>query len=154
MNPATTPAPDIRAAIVAEARTWIGTPYHHHARLRGVGVDCAQILIAVFEACGLVRNVQVGDYAREWHMHRSEEMYAEWLDVYGTRIEDPQPGDVALFRFGRTFSHGAIIVGGALATDLEMVHAYVNRGVIGSRLTEDPLQGRPVQFWRIGKAAT
>jgi len=28
-----------RQAIIAEARSWIGTPYLHHGRVKGVGVD-------------------------------------------------------------------------------------------------------------------
>ena len=33
--------------IVTEARTWVRTPYHHQARLKGVGVDCAGLVIGV-----------------------------------------------------------------------------------------------------------
>lgn len=29
-----------RQEVVAQARRWIGTPYHHQAALRGVGCDC------------------------------------------------------------------------------------------------------------------
>ena len=36
----------IRETIIAEARAWIGTPYHHQAALKGVGCDClGQILV-------------------------------------------------------------------------------------------------------------
>ena len=28
---------------VAEALTWLGTPYHHQGRVKGVGVDCRSI---------------------------------------------------------------------------------------------------------------
>ena len=27
-------------AIIAEARSWLGTPWHHQASLKGVGCDC------------------------------------------------------------------------------------------------------------------
>ena len=40
------------ARVVAEARRWIGTPYHHQARLRGVGCDCAGLIIGVGLATG------------------------------------------------------------------------------------------------------
>lgn len=33
-----------RAAIVEEARTWLGTPFQHQARLKGVGVDCLGLI--------------------------------------------------------------------------------------------------------------
>lgn len=36
-----------RAAIVAEARRWLGTPYRHQASVIGAGADCL----------GLVRGV-------------------------------------------------------------------------------------------------
>ena len=134
-----------RRAVVAEALTWIGTPYHHHARIKGVGTDCAQILCAVYEACGLVEHVETGFYPPDWHLHRGEEMYAAWLSRYCTRLPDtaaPQPGDVSLFKFGRCYSHGAIVVDGGL-----LVHAYIGRGVILSAPWEEPLEGRPVQHW-------
>jgi cell wall-associated NlpC family hydrolase len=31
----------IRAAVVAEARSWLGTPFHHQGRVKAAGVDCA-----------------------------------------------------------------------------------------------------------------
>lgn len=136
-----------RRAVVAETLTWIGTPYHHHARIKGVGTDCAQILCEVYEACGLVEHVETGFYPTDWHLHRSEEMYAAWLTRYCTRLPEglaPQPGDISLFKFGRCFSHGAIVVDGGL-----LVHAYIGRGVILSAPGEEPLEGRPVQHWTI-----
>lgn len=129
--------------ICAEARSWIGTPYHHHGRVKGAGVDCAQILIAVFAACGVIDAFDPGAYAHDWHLHRGEEIYADWLDQYGDRITAPEPGDVALFRFGRTYSHGGIVVPDGI------IHAYIGRGVILSRLDEEPLSGRPVLYWRV-----
>ena len=35
------------ASIVAEAREWIGTPYAHHRRAKGVGVDCFGLVVAI-----------------------------------------------------------------------------------------------------------
>ena len=28
-----------RSALIAEARSWLGTPWHHQASLKGVGCD-------------------------------------------------------------------------------------------------------------------
>lgn len=44
----------IRTAIVAEAMTWVGTPFVHQHRVRGVGVDCAGLVIGVARGLGLV----------------------------------------------------------------------------------------------------
>jgi NlpC/P60 family putative phage cell wall peptidase len=38
--------------IVREARTWVGTPYRHAARLKGVGVDCVGVILGVGVALG------------------------------------------------------------------------------------------------------
>jgi cell wall-associated NlpC family hydrolase len=144
-----------RAAVCAEALSWLGTAYHHHGRLKGVGVDCAQILCAVYEACGLVPHVDPGLYPHDWHLHRSEELYIAWLERCGAREVvqtpgnhagacGPQVADVALFKFGRTWSHGGIVVD----TDT-IVHAYLGRGVIVSRLDEEPLDGRAPRYWSL-----
>jgi NlpC/P60 family putative phage cell wall peptidase len=134
-----------REMVAREALSWVGTPYHHHARIKGVGVDCAQLLCGVFEACALVSPIDPGIYAVDWHLHRNEEMFSAWCARYA-KLQAPgtplKKGDVCLFKFGRTFSHGSIYVG-----DGVLVHAYIRRGVILSRATEDPLDGRDIQHW-------
>jgi NlpC/P60 family putative phage cell wall peptidase len=42
-----------RHDVVAEARSWIGTPYRHQGRLKGVGVDCLGLIVGVARALGL-----------------------------------------------------------------------------------------------------
>ena len=39
-----------RAAIVAEALAWLGTPYRHQASLKGVGCDCLGLVRGVWRA--------------------------------------------------------------------------------------------------------
>lgn len=157
MTASALPVFEQRARVVAEARTWLKTPYHHHGRVKGAqgGVDCLMLLVEVFEACGLVCGVEPGAYAHDWHLHHSDELYMRGLGGYTRRLggdEVPQMGDVALFRFGRTFSHAGIVVesppSGRLA-DVLVLHSYIRRGVIVSRLGEEPLDGRPVGFWSI-----
>lgn len=135
-----------RAAIVREALSWLKTPYHHHGRIKGVGVDCLMLLAEVFERVGFVAHVEPGHYPHDWHLHRDEERYAAGLASYVRRLPEgelPRPGDIGLWRFGRTFSHGGIVV----ADDTQILHAYLGHGVILTRVTEEPLQGRPVQWW-------
>lgn len=142
---------ELRGRVVVEARAWLGTPYHHHARLQGIGVDCAHLLAAVFEAGGLVPPQELGNYSPQWHLHHSEELYLQALQRAGARrlpFGSPvQPGDVLVWRFGRTYSHGGIAVTGG--ADPEVVHAYIDRGVILSRLSEAPLSGRLYTHWSL-----
>ena len=131
-----------RERVVHEAMSWIGTPYHHHGRVHGEGVDCAQLLIASYADAGVLPPIDPGFYAYDWHLHRSEEVFAQWLEKQGgRRVQTPALGDVLLFKYGRCFSHGGIWIGD------RVVHSYIRLGVCAHRLTEAPLNGREVQAW-------
>lgn len=55
-----------REQIVAEARSLIGTPFQHQARLPGIGIDCAGVVIVVARRLGMVPDdFDVGNYPRE-----------------------------------------------------------------------------------------
>ncbi len=134
--------PELRAAVVAEAETWIGTPFHHAARVKGAGVDCLMLLAEIYERAGVSAHVAPPFYVPDWHLHRDAERYMEGLLHYAHLIETPQTGDIALFRFGRTFSHGAIVV-----TWPRVIHAYWAIGVVWGDATLYPLKDRPVRFF-------
>lgn len=101
-----------RAAVVAQALTWLRTPYHHRALIKGVGVDCAQLPLGVYAGAGLIERFDTGDYPPDWHLHRDAERYLAIIERLAGEIEpaDLKPGDVILFRFGRAFSHGALVI--------------------------------------------
>jgi NlpC/P60 family putative phage cell wall peptidase len=133
----------LRRAVVEEAQTWIGTPFHHAARVKGAGVDCLMLLAEVYEHAGIAPHIEPPFYVPDWHMHRDAERYMEGLLRYARPIERiPLPGDIALFRFGRTFSHGAII-----AAWPRLIHAYWAIGVVWGAATLYPLKGREVRFF-------
>lgn len=138
---------NMRAQVVAEARAWLKTPYHHLASVKGAGVDCAMLVVAVYKAVGLVpADLDPRPYAPDWHLHRGEEKFLGWLQRFGTPVERPRPGDVAVWKFGRTYSHGAIVVDEAGA----IVHAYRDAGcVVLGHLQETMLADRPVRFWQV-----
>ena len=133
-----------RALVVAEAKTWISTKYHHHGALKGVGVDCAQLLRVVFENVGLIPHLELPYYSPQWHLHRSDERYLGLVTQYAVEISGPPlPGDVVLWKFGRCFSHGAIVTEWPF-----VVHAYLN----GHCTLEDIstalwLRDRPMKFF-------
>jgi len=138
-----TQASPLRAAVVAEARRWLGTPFHHAARVKGHGVDCLMLLAEVYERAGICDHVAPPFYVPDWHLHQGAERYAEGLLRYARPIEGPPlPGDIALFRFGRTFSHGAIVTSWP-----RLIHAYWSQGVVWGDATLQPLRGRAVRFF-------
>jgi cell wall-associated NlpC family hydrolase len=115
-----------RNRVVAVARTWLGTPYHTAARVKGGGADCLTLLVEVFEEAGLIRHLEIPHYPADWHLHRDAERYLNGLLEHTGEVDGPPlPGDIALWRFGRCYSHGAIVVQWPT-----VIHAYVGRGCV------------------------
>ena len=138
----------VRDAVVAEASGWLGTPYAHRQRLKGVGVDCAQLPLAVYAACGLIADADVGAYAVQWHLHRGEELYlGHVLRLGGREIarEAALPGDLGLWRYGRAFSHGGVLGGEGRG-----IHAGRGAGVVLADLDGDvALTRRPARVFTL-----
>jgi len=100
-----------RVAVTRKAETWLGTPYHHMGRVKGAGTDCLMMLAEVYEEAGVVPHIEVPFYSPDWHLHRDAERYLEGIMGYAREIPGPpQPGDVAVFRVGCCYAHGAIVV--------------------------------------------
>jgi len=135
-----------RDRVVVAARGWLGTPYHHAADVKGVGVDCAMILVRVFCDLGLVEPFDPRPYVKDWMLHRDDERYLGFLTARAREVEAPQPGDVMLFRVGRCFAHGGIV---ARADPLSIVHAYAPaRCVVEEEVAGiAALTGRPFRFF-------
>ena len=112
-----------RAAIVAEARAWIGTPYRHQASRKGVGCDCLGLIRGVWRAVIGQEPERAPPYAPDWAEASHTEPLAQAALRHLIAVECTAfaPGDVLLFRWraGLTAKHAAIVT----ATD-KMVHAH------------------------------
>lgn len=136
-----------RTAIVAEAMTWLHTPYHHRARVKGAGVDCAMILLAVFAGVGLIEAFEPDDYPRDWMLHREEDRFRAIVRQHADQIDlaEVLPGDVALYLVGKCFAHGAVIVDWPL-----ILHADSRFGAVTMAEGDQGwLAGRAVEFYRV-----
>lgn len=132
-----------RLAVVQEALCWLGTPYHHAARVMGAGVDCGMLLAEVYEGAGVLPHVEPESYPPDWHQHREEERYLALVAQHATPVDAPLPGDIVLYRFDKAISHGAIVVAWP-----QIIHAYIRLGVVldeGERNTV--LRNAQVGFW-------
>jgi cell wall-associated NlpC family hydrolase len=135
-----------RARVVAAARSWIGTPYHHAADVKGRkgGVDCAMLLVRVYCDLGLVEPFDPRPYTRDWMLHRDEEKYLGFLLGRAELVETPGPGDVILFKIGRCFAHGGVV---SKTEPLTMIHAHAQAGfVVEDEVLRCPLSQRPRVF--------
>lgn len=122
-----------RTHIVTEARTWLGTPFHHQARLHGVGVDCAGLCIGVARALNLVDPAwDVHGYDRNPDGATLMAACLEQLDPIDQAAM--QPGDVVMVRFDTHPQHLGI-VGNYRHGGHSIIHASGNAGsVIETRL--------------------
>lgn len=88
-----------RASVVLEARRWVGTEWRHQHRLIGVGVDCANLVIAAGVGAGVLedpgpRFSPWRNYSRTPNPNKMRKGLEAFLVPLGDG-EDPQPGDVA-----------------------------------------------------------
>lgn len=138
---------DERLAVTNEARKWLGTPYHDGARVRGAGVDCAMIIAAVFEDAGLEAIGKIEPYSPQWYLHQGDEIYLNKVLERTREITEAEsrPADLVLYKFGRCFAHGALIVEPGFPT---IIHAFKQAGsvVIGDGTTGH-LKDRPRRFF-------
>lgn len=132
-----------RSMVLAEAQTWLRTPYHHMGRIKGGGTDCLMLLAEVYRNAGVISHIDVPFYPPDWHLHRDAERYLEGLMHCAREVENPpREGDVAVFKFGRCFSHGAVVVSWP-----RLIHAWWDAGVVCGAADQAPLTGRPVRFF-------
>jgi len=123
-----------RTDVVAAARTWLGTPFHHQARLQGVGVDCVGLVIGVARTLGLVApDFDVAAYPRM--PDGKSLMHLVQMHMRGLQVDEAmQPGDVVVVRFDRDPQHLGIL-GDYRHGGLSIIHAAAEPGrVIETRL--------------------
>jgi cell wall-associated NlpC family hydrolase len=101
----------LRAKVVAEALTWIGTPYVQQGDIKGPrgAVDCSMLLVRCWVDAGVFQPFDPRPYPPTWHMHHGDERYLAWMQALSEEVAQPAPGDVALWRFGKCFSHSGIV---------------------------------------------
>jgi cell wall-associated NlpC family hydrolase len=137
---------ELRAAIVAEARTWLRTPYRNLGAIKGVGVDCAMLLVRVYQAVGLVpADFDPRPYSPDWYLHRDEERFLAHVLPRARRLERGERGDIALYRYGRSISHGAILV-----DDEQLIHANRLTGLV-ELCERRALAPRFDSFWTVNE---
>jgi NlpC/P60 family putative phage cell wall peptidase len=95
---------DLRPRIVALARQWLGTPYHHQASLRGIGTDCVGLVRGIWrELYGTEAQASLPAYTRDWAEAGGRETLIEAARRHLIEIPpvEAQPGDVLVFRWRR-----------------------------------------------------
>jgi cell wall-associated NlpC family hydrolase len=110
------------ADVVACARTWIGTPFQHQQRIKGLAVDCAGLVIGVARELGLVpAEFDVTHYSRQ----PDGVSIQRWCQEHMLCVEQSamRPGDVVVVAFDVRPQHLGI-VGNYWHGGMSMIHAY------------------------------
>ena len=63
--------------VIAIARSWLGTPYHDQASLKGVGCDCLGLAWGVWREVVGPEPFPIPPYSRDWGETGSREVLAE-----------------------------------------------------------------------------
>jgi len=92
------PQPD---AIIACARGWLGTPYHHQGSVRGAGCDCLGLIRGVWRALYGPEPETLPPYSRDWgNATGSETLLSAACRhlVPLASVDEARSGDVLVFR--------------------------------------------------------
>jgi hypothetical protein len=122
----------MRSAAVAEARSWLRTPYHTMGRVKGAGCDCYTLLLEVFGKLGLFSDKdEEVFYPRDWFLHARNDHYKvrilrharEMVEHFCSPTEMTAAGNIVLVNVGK--NRGSIDVHGGIITAWpKVVHAY------------------------------
>jgi NlpC/P60 family putative phage cell wall peptidase len=131
------------AMVVAAARSWLGTPYHDQASLRGVGCDCLGLARGVWREVVGDEPFPIPPYSRDWGEIGPREVLAD-----GARAMMPQIttheimlGALILFRMAprAIAKHVGILTG-----PHSFIHSYERLGVVEEAL--NPIWRRRIAF--------
>ena len=109
--------------IVAQARLWLGTPFHHQASACGIGTDCLGLIRGIWRTLYGAEPESVPAYAPDWAEATGRETLLD--AARRSLVEIPkaqaQPGDVLFFRLK---PNGSVRHCGILSEGDHMIHAW------------------------------
>ena len=139
----------IENTIVATARSWIGTPFHHQARVKGKGCDCFGLIIGVARELNLrgKNSTLVADHDEVTYpkMLNGQYVIDRLSQIFDEiTVESAEPGDVVLFKIHGNPQHLAILSDYNFGSNetkstraLGIIHCTMDtRGVVEQRLDD------------------
>jgi NlpC/P60 family putative phage cell wall peptidase len=129
--------------VVAVAHSWLGTPYHDQASLKGVGCDCLGLARGVWRAVVGPEPFPIPPYSRDLGETGPVEHLADGARRVMAEIAVPDagPGSLVLFRMRPRAIAKHV---GILTEPGRFIHAYERIGVVEQDLT--PAWRRRIAF--------
>ena len=115
--------------IVSAARSWLGTPYHDQASLKGVGCDCLGLIRGVWRETVGPEPFAMPPYSRDWGEVAQREPILDLARTVMPEVSQDRiaPSAVLVFRMRR----GAVAKHlGILTEPGRFIHAYERIGVL------------------------
>lgn len=122
------------ARALAEARSWLGTPYRHQGTRKQVGCDCLGLVRGIWRALYAVPEPPVPVYSADWAESAADDALLAAARRHCVELDglaDARPGDLLLFRW----RHGCVSKHLGILNDKDhLIHAYAGAGVVCSAL--------------------
>lgn len=127
--------------IAGQALTWLGTPFQHQGRLKGVGVDCIGLVFGVARELAIwPAEFNFTAYGRSPVDGVLEREIAKRCDP----VSEPEVGGLGLFRWFGEPQHIAIFL-----PDTRIVHSYHGARMVVSHGIDAKWRKRLVSCWRL-----
>lgn len=122
------------ARVIAVAQSWLGTPYHDQASLKGVGCDCLGLARGIRREVVGPEPFPIPAYSRDWGETGPREVLVEGARsmMIEVPLAEAGPGAMLLFRMAprAIAKHVGIHIGPD-----SFLHAYERLGVVEEPLT-------------------
>lgn len=114
-----------REKVITTAQSFLRTPYHHRGMTRA-GLDCATLILLCAMAAEIVPTGEsLPYYPFQWNVNASRESLIDFIRKFCPEFPGPpKPASLVVWKMGRTFSHGAIVVKWPMC-----IHAKAGSGV-------------------------
>jgi cell wall-associated NlpC family hydrolase len=129
--------------LIDEAKSWVGTPFVAHSRVKGAGVDCVNLAAALYLETRVLDAFDPPAYALDGGVHNKTSQVVEWLEnhprfmaiyhKHGPMPYNPMVGDALVFKNVQSEHHVAVMLAGHY-----FIHSVFFRKVVIGSLT-DPL---------------
>jgi NlpC/P60 family putative phage cell wall peptidase len=120
--------------VIAVARSWLGTPYHDQASLRGIGCDCLGLARGIWREVVGPEPFPMPPYSRDWGETGPREVLAEGARsmMIEVALDGAEPGALVLLRMRPKAIAKHV---GILTAPDRFIHAYERLGVVEQPLT-------------------
>ena len=140
----------INARIVAEARSFLNTPFHLQGRKKGIGVDCIGLIIGIAESLtiyskqgGLIKDYDILNYS----IFDGTQYLKKELTQHLEETNFLNLGNIVLFQ-GLPNSYHLGIIADYSTDNFSLIHACISRSkVVEHRLT-DELKNKIIKIYQ------